>query len=533
MLPNNPRSVRPMSEIINPNRLTNEDITGSWFEDLKNYERNLDEIASTTLDLNFQEDMQHVDQWYRYLTEAEKTATMYTLLQHSTQVQVRFFINILQQMIKRDSLYSLLTPNNPDQDMHSHLAKAELEASQRLMSVLPYKTGQVVSRPSSSTNRRAVDRHSFALGDTEEYNRLFSRNDLLNNRSPFTASILDEPTNTNPPNNTRRIIGARNTSASGRTGNPMFNNNSRPHSVIEGDSSSIFPSASWLNSSSPNHNNNNNSNGNSNNNNQHHNTTNINSGNVGNLSVLRRTPGAVGHIGDRKPMPERPKSADITNWSLPVSTDPIDRRASNGFQSVWTQQRQISESDNELLDFTNSIQQPFRRRAGVNRIPVVPETDELIRSTNELYLDDNRPTSFHKQPPGMEHFGYLMNQTPILDGNSTNFMPEEHEYTSDHSEGSQWSRRRSSMTPTTRATKDKKAVEIVDMELLRDVPAWLRSLRLHKYNPIFSDSTWQEMVKMSDNDLLHKGVAALGARRKMLKVFENVKAHCEANNIEY
>jgi hypothetical protein len=34
---------------------------------------------------------------------------------------------------------------------------------------------------------------------------------------------------------------------------------------------------------------------------------------------------------------------------------------------------------------------------------------------------------------------------------------------------------------------------------------------------------------MSDTDLLAKGVAALGARRKMLKVFENVRAHCDAN----
>lgn len=34
---------------------------------------------------------------------------------------------------------------------------------------------------------------------------------------------------------------------------------------------------------------------------------------------------------------------------------------------------------------------------------------------------------------------------------------------------------------------------------------------------------------MSDEDLLAKGVAALGARRKMLKVFENVRAHCDAN----
>lgn len=34
---------------------------------------------------------------------------------------------------------------------------------------------------------------------------------------------------------------------------------------------------------------------------------------------------------------------------------------------------------------------------------------------------------------------------------------------------------------------------------------------------------------MNDADLIAKGVAALGARRKMLKVFENIRAHCDAN----
>jgi hypothetical protein len=62
-----------------------------------------------------------------------------------------------------------------------------------------------------------------------------------------------------------------------------------------------------------------------------------------------------------------------------------------------------------------------------------------------------------------------------------------------------------------------------------DVPAWLRSLRLHKYNTIFSDTNWQTIIVMNDADLIAKGVAALGARRKMLKVFENVRAHCDAN----
>lgn len=39
---------------------------------------------------------------------------------------------------------------------------------------------------------------------------------------------------------------------------------------------------------------------------------------------------------------------------------------------------------------------------------------------------------------------------------------------------------------------------------------------------------WQDMLKMDDEALLNKGVAALGARRKLLKVFDQVKAHCAA-----
>ena len=65
--------------------------------------------------------------------------------------------------------------------------------------------------------------------------------------------------------------------------------------------------------------------------------------------------------------------------------------------------------------------------------------------------------------------------------------------------------------------------EEVDPALLNDIPAWLRSLRLHKYTPNFEGCTWKEMVVMDEAALEAKGVAALGARRKMLKTFELVR----------
>ncbi|PFH52058.1 hypothetical protein AMATHDRAFT_2541 [Amanita thiersii Skay4041] len=60
-------------------------------------------------------------------------------------------------------------------------------------------------------------------------------------------------------------------------------------------------------------------------------------------------------------------------------------------------------------------------------------------------------------------------------------------------------------------------------EVLSDVPAWLRSLRLHKYTTCFEGMSWQEMVALDDTALEKKGIATLGARRRLLRTFEIVR----------
>jgi len=79
-------------------------------------------------------------------------------------------------------------------------------------------------------------------------------------------------------------------------------------------------------------------------------------------------------------------------------------------------------------------------------------------------------------------------------------------------------------TPSNSGRSDRKDEDEVDPQLLNDVPAWLRSLRLHKYTPNFEGMNWKDMVTMDEAALEAKGVAALGARRKMLKTFETVRA---------
>ncbi|PBK74264.1 hypothetical protein ARMSODRAFT_581033 [Armillaria solidipes] len=65
--------------------------------------------------------------------------------------------------------------------------------------------------------------------------------------------------------------------------------------------------------------------------------------------------------------------------------------------------------------------------------------------------------------------------------------------------------------------------EDIDPQLLEDVPAWLKSLRLHKYTSCFEGMDWRDMIKLDEDTLEKKGVTALGARRRLVKTFDAVK----------
>lgn len=89
-------------------------------------------------------------------------------------------------------------------------------------------------------------------------------------------------------------------------------------------------------------------------------------------------------------------------------------------------------------------------------------------------------------------------------------------YISDHGE----MRGRS---PRGRRGSSKPPEDPTDPSLLQDIPSWLRSLRLHKYTENLKDMNWTELVELDEKALEQRGVNALGARRKMLKVFEQVR----------
>lgn len=92
-------------------------VTQQWIADIDQYETTLEEMAAATLDQDFKDELSAIEQWFRVLSEAERTAALYALLQQTTQVQIRFFIQVLQQMGKNHPMSGVLSPANFDKGM--------------------------------------------------------------------------------------------------------------------------------------------------------------------------------------------------------------------------------------------------------------------------------------------------------------------------------------------------------------------------------------------------------------------------------
>jgi hypothetical protein len=114
------RSMRPSSEVFFNQQSQGQNSTEDaldraaqqWLADIDQYETTLEEMAAATLDQDFKDELSAIEQWFRVLSEAERTAALYALLQQTTQVQIRFFIQVLQQMSQGHPMSGLLSPAN-------------------------------------------------------------------------------------------------------------------------------------------------------------------------------------------------------------------------------------------------------------------------------------------------------------------------------------------------------------------------------------------------------------------------------------
>lgn len=111
--PMSARNIRPASEVLfnqQPQQQDEGKAADQWLHDIEQYENMLEEMAQATLDTDFKDELSAIEQWFHVLSEAERTAATYALIQQTTQMQQRFFATVLSQMSRSHPLSGVLSP---------------------------------------------------------------------------------------------------------------------------------------------------------------------------------------------------------------------------------------------------------------------------------------------------------------------------------------------------------------------------------------------------------------------------------------
>ncbi|KAH8920781.1 hypothetical protein BT69DRAFT_1336114 [Atractiella rhizophila] len=575
-----------------------------WFEDLQNYEATLEEMAAASLDPNFKEELSAIEQWFKVLSEAERTAALYSLIQNCTQVQIRFFLTVLQQMNRADPMTALLSPANPAQasmeaQMEAKLAQMGLKSpvpippspSSRNFSAAGRQSlgaGEHLS-PNANTNRSpAVQAEDPAATLAEQRAKL---NKAQANRISAPALLKDEKlwndADRKSPEPSAAVEAAAETAATGsgqtltvgnafpngmlspqvatvRAGGmkledqlspivggnwasmvntpmvPMFNNHtpdlgsvnsklggagdwgkatggdsgaSKENGKKEGftldDARKFRRNARTIGGSS---------NGNG-------------SANVPHSMQLSMGGGALSGMydsnsfgGNRRPSAAN-SVANSNNSPLPPGLQAAAIQAQNNWRSGLLSPGAMSGTGSGISDDSSmfamggmGMGMGGMGMGGLSPNQAMMNLLAAQQQVQQLQQLQNMQAAMGMMGGGLSPGRLGMGMGMGMGGMGMMGM------------GGMGANRRSPGRDNNRsgnkpvvAGSGANPEEAIDMNLLNDVPGWLRSLRLHKYTDNFQGMTWKDMVVMDDAQLEAKGVAALGARRKMLKIFEVVQ----------
>ncbi|KAJ3499625.1 hypothetical protein NLG97_g166 [Lecanicillium saksenae] len=503
-------------------------IAQQWIADIDQYETTLEEMAAATLDQDFKDELSAIEQWFRVLSEAERTAALYALLQQTTQVQIRFFIQVLQQMGKNHPMSGVLSPATFDKDPMSNrlsdaMNKLTVDSSRNSFtrttastaapgkrhSVLDSSTinamfpdaaaaiatekakftQQTGNPPSSNRNSAAVDPRSSMAGHPD------SRDAVGPGVSPWGSDQ-----NNSKGSASQAPMGQFAQPASGglRSPLPQLGNNA---AIQNTTLAAPEKNPSDLPMLSP-----------------------YNGGGSGNWASMVNTPMTSTFNTSQQPGSQADMVANATAMKLAALSTVNNRFALDDARKY----RRARSND---APGSSQISSPPAHSHGLNipgaNVVMINEHGQVLSREQILALqaqqgmalgNRSRPKSpglAMQQPMGQmaqfaspQHNGFLS----AYDGSSgvmTSSIPavnlgqlalSGHEgYLSDHSD------------------------MVRDPTLLQDIPSWLRSLRLHKYTDNLKDMKWTDLIELDDKALEDRGVNALGARRKMLKVFEQVK----------
>ena len=574
------RGIRPASEVylsqfqqsansVNPEDAADK-VAQQWIADIDQYETTLEEMAAATLDQDFKDELSAIEQWFRVLSEPERTAALYALLQQTTQVQIRFFIQVLQQMAKSHPMSGVLSPTafNEKDPMSSRMSDAM-----------------------NKLNVEGGTRSSFGFGGKPPPSPGAKRNSGLDPKTiqsmfPDAANAIQDQKAEFEKTTGVPAKSNRNSAAGDRSSSVLAPTISGPEDDSQKKNGSGIPAGPWRNTSASN--------------------------STENQPPIGRPKSSSGQQAQAQPpmgqfgVSQPPPSAGLrTSRPFPISGDSniqtqtattTDNNNTTGMPMLspyapgasWASmtntpmvpnfntQQQANQADlvanatamklAALSTVNNRIQlddaRKFRRPRstegqGGQQQPLSPGVPQNFVMTNDigqiltpqqaaqlqqqqiaaLQGRRSRPTSpgiaitgpqGNQQRMGMgvpQNNGFLaaydggmgqVNNGGMPAMNMGNFggmggMSNEG-YLSDASEIPR------GRSPRGRRGSSKPPEDPTDIQLLRDIPSWLRTLRLHKYTDQLKDMKWQDLVQLDDEALEERGVAAKGARSKLLKV---------------
>ncbi|SPQ22533.1 ddbc0fcd-6979-4a76-9d56-8a0ea5628952 [Thermothielavioides terrestris] len=460
-----------------------------WIADIDQYETTLEEMAAATLDQDFKDELSAIEQWFRVLSEAERTAALYALLQQTTQVQIRFFIQVLQQMGKNHPMSGVLSPANFDKDPMSNRlsdAMSKLNVDSARNSLARPNAGPNVKRQSgldsSTINAMFPDAAAAIATEKAKFTQqtgnppTSARNSLVDNRNSLAAPTISAPKD----------------DANGQ--NPVSpwgpNDASRPKSSSGGQAPmgqfvQPPPSAGALRSPRPQLTSNSNIQ-----------STTLTTGEQSLADLPLLSPyGASGNWASMVNTPMVPtfNQQQTNNADMVANATAMKLAAlstvNNRFALDDVRKYRRARSNDAAGQAQNALS------PGAPAIPgaiMVSEHGVPLSREQMMTLQQPQNLSFaaHRSRPNSPGIA-VQNYGPALAFTS----PQNNGFLSAYD----------------------------DPTLLQDIPSWLRSLRLHKYTENLKDMKWTELIELDDKQLEERGVNALGARRKMLKVFEQVK----------
>ncbi|KAF2011704.1 hypothetical protein BU24DRAFT_287463 [Aaosphaeria arxii CBS 175.79] len=544
------RGLRPNSEIYFGRNNTNsgnpdemERAAQQWLADIDQYEVTLEEMATATLDQDFKDELSAIEQWFRVLSEAERTAALYALLQQTTQVQIRFFIQVLQQMSKSLPMSGVLSPANfgEKDPMTQKLtdAMSKLTAGDRSSVGIgrpPPSPGAKRNSGLDTTmiNRMFPDAAAAIAKQKAEFTDITglapasNRNSTVGDRSSLVAPIISAPDENNRKENAAPLS--------------PWNEGQRPKSSGQhqpmGQFSQPPPSAGLRSPRLP---------------------LSGDGGNVQQTTLNAPDPNAA-----NMPMLS-PSYAPGGSWASQLSTPMVG----NFGQQSATQADMVANATAmklaALSTVNNRIQlddvKKYRRarssEGGAGNVPLSPGLVLTPQQAAALQAQQLAVMQGHRSRPnspgiamqgqglGAMNFASPQNNgflaadygsSPLMNNGLAGLtlsqfglgVPGESHpgYLSDHGEINR------GRSPRGRRGSSKPPEDPTDPTLLQDIPSWLRSLRLHKYTDNLKDLKWHELIELDDEGLEKRGVNALGARRKMLKVFEQVKEAKDAGKLK-